>query len=60
MSIGDVAFATCTSLTSISYTGTVEQCKSLSEGTSWDESTHDYTIYCTDGTIAKDGTVTYN
>jgi hypothetical protein len=34
--------------------------KTITKGTDWDASTPDYTIYCTDGAISKDGTATYN
>ena len=57
------AFKDCISLTSINFDGTVEQWnaidKYVSNWGSWDENTGDYTIYCTDGKISKDGTVTY-
>ena len=53
------AFSHCTSLTSITFDGTIEQWNDIELGDSWDKSTSEYTIYCTDGTIAKDGTVTY-
>ena len=51
--IYDYAFASCSSLTSITFEGTVAR---------WNAIYHDtekYTIYCTDGTIAKDGIITY-
>ena len=57
------AFGYCSSLTRINYEGTIEQwCaidKEVSSSSSWDYATGKYTVYCTDGTIAKDGTVTY-
>ena len=59
ISIGEDAFEHCTSLTAISYGGTVEQWNTIEKGTNWDSYTDAYTIYCTDGEIAKDGTVTY-
>ena len=58
-SIGKYAFYGCTGLTSITHTGTIEQWNAISIGGSWDSNTGNYTIYCTDGEIAKDGTVTY-
>ena len=58
-SIGDYAFRNCSSLTSITFTGTVEQWHAITTGADWNIDTGNYTIYCTDGTIAKDGTVTY-
>lgn len=53
------AFDDCDNLTSISFLGTVEQWSAISKGNYWDIETPDYTVYCTDGQIAKDGTVTY-
>ena len=53
------AFTHCTSLTNITYGGTVAQWN-ISKYGNWDAVTGNYTVYCTDGTIAKDGTVTYN
>ena len=58
-SIGGSAFFCCDSLTSITYKGTVSKWNKISKKSSWDSSTGNYTIYCTDGEIAKDGTVTY-
>lgn len=57
------AFASCNYLTRINYTGTKEEWKAidkerLTELSAWDYQTDNYTIYCTDGTIAKDGTET--
>jgi hypothetical protein len=54
------AFNGCTSLTTINYEGTVGQWQGRYHGTEWNRNTGDYTIYCTDGTISKDGTITYN
>lgn len=45
-------------LTTITYNGTKEQWKALSKPDIWDTDTGNYTVYCTDGTIAKDGTET--
>ena len=58
-SIGNSAFRNCSSLTSINFKGTVEQWNSISKEDFWNSSTYTYTIYCTDGQISKDGTVTY-
>ena len=52
-SIGREAFYGCTLLISINFDGTVEQWNAIS----W--KTVKYTIYCTDGEITKDGTITY-
>jgi hypothetical protein len=44
-SIGDRAFYSCRRLSSIYYTGTEEQWKAITKGSSWDYDTGDYTIY---------------
>ena len=54
------AFYNCKSLTSITYTGTVAQWNAITFDLSWNTNTPDYTIHCTDGDIAKDGTITYH
>lgn len=51
-------FAHCTNLTDIQYTGTKAQWKAITFGSGWNDDTGNYTITCTDGTIAKDGTET--
>ena len=54
------AFRYCDSLNSIIYNGTVEQWNCTHNASEWSNiTTDDYTIFCTDGTISKDGTVTY-
>ena len=58
--IGGYAFSNCSRLTRITFKGTIEQWNAIEFGSQWNNFTGDYTIYCTDGTIAKDGTVTYN
>ncbi len=59
-SIGAYAFYYCSSLTSITFQGTTAEWQAITKGTRWNTSTGTYTIYCTDGTISKDGTVTPN
>ena len=59
-SIGSYAFYGCSSLTSITYIGTVAQWNAITFYSSWNSNTPDYTIHCTDGDIAKDGTITYH
>ena len=51
-------FQSCTNLTEIHYEGTVDQWHSISLGSGWDTSSGEYTIYCTDGEISKDGIIT--
>ncbi len=57
--IGDGAFLCCSSLGTITFGGTVEQWRAIEKGYGWDEDTANYVVYCTDGQVAKDGTVTY-
>ena len=57
--IGFDAFRWCTSLASINFEGTIEQWNAIIKASDWNSVTGDYIIYCTDGTIAKDGTITY-
>ena len=59
-SVGNSVFSYCINLKNITFEGTTAQWKAISKGGSWSYNIGDYTIYCTDGTIAKDGTVTYN
>ena len=56
--IGEAAFS-WTGLDSITFTGTIAQWMNIEKGSRWDDGTENYTVYCTDGTIAKDGTITY-
>lgn len=54
-SIGSVAFYGIRNLTKIIYSGTTVEWNAISLGENWTNSP-DYTIYCLDGEIAKDGT----
>jgi hypothetical protein len=58
--IGAGMFSDCSALTTINYTGTVAQWSAMTFKQDWNYNTGDYTVYCTDGTINKNGTVTYN
>ena len=58
-SIGASAFSYCSNLTQIYYDGTIAEWGSITLTSGWDTGTSNYTIYCSDGTIAKDGTITY-
>jgi len=53
------AFGYCEYLREIIYEGTVAEWEDIMKASNWIMYTHDYTIYCTDGNIAEDGTVTY-
>ena len=53
-------FEWCKKLQSIEYNGTIEQWNAITKHTTWADNTGTYTIYCTNGSIAKDGTITYN
>lgn len=44
----------------INYDGTVEMWKAIEKEPNWNKTAPDFTIYCTDGTISKNGTVNYN
>lgn len=59
ISIGEYAFGWCESLTSITFEGTVAQWNAIEKMDNWSEYVGEYIIYCTDGQMAKDGTVTY-
>ena len=47
------AFSYCTGLTSITFNGTKAQWNTITKGSSWNFSTGNYTIHCTDGDIPK-------
>ena len=53
-----MAFYNCKNLTQIKFRGTTAQWQAISFGRRWDENLGEYTVICTDGTVAKDGTVT--
>ena len=53
-------FSGCSVLTNIKFDGTIAQWNSIDKGTIWSADTGYYTIYCTDGSIEKNGTITYN
>ncbi len=58
-SIEQYAFTDCSSLTSIYFNGTAAQWRAVGKGDAWNRAVGEYTVYCTDGQVAKDGTVTY-
>ncbi len=51
--IEEIAFSSCELLREIHYDGTVAQWNAISKDDRWDNSTGEYTIYCTDGEIKK-------
>jgi hypothetical protein len=53
------ALQSCSAITTINYLGTVSEWNEVTLSANWGDYTGEYTIYCTDGSIAKDGTVTY-
>lgn len=52
---GERTFYGCSSLTSITFIGTVREWKEISKEDSWDNSTGDYIVTCTNGKIDKRG-----
>ena len=56
--IGMYIFYDCPELSRIQYHGTVAKWQAINKDPHWIESFYDYTVVCTDGEIAKDGTVT--
>ena len=52
-SICSYAFSNCTSLASITFTGTMTQWESIAKGSNWNNNTGNYTVHCTDGDIPK-------
>ena len=59
VSIGEMVFMSCDLLTSVNYAGTVEQWNNITKASGWNANEASYVIYCIDGEIAKDGTITY-
>ena len=52
------AFFNCTALKAIKFDGTIDEWSIATNGSSVNSGTGDYTVYCIDGKIAKDGTIT--
>ena len=59
-SIGDCTFISCSDLTSINFKGTLDQWSRIKKAGNWDDETGNYTVYCTDGLIKKDGSVIFD
>ncbi len=57
--ICDNVISDCNYLLTINYNGTVYEWTMIAKGLYWDYGTASYTIYCSDGKIAKDGTATF-
>ena len=57
--MGGFTIETCPKFESVYYAGTIEQWKNVDSTQIGGFSTIYYTVYCIDGEIAKDGTVTY-
>ena len=58
--IGNSAFSKCNALTNINFEGTTDGWNAIAKDKFWNINLNNYTVYCTDGQIAKDGTVTKN
>ena len=54
-SIGNYAFSSCSSLTSIIYEGTKDQWKNVEKYYEWNIGSGEFIVYCTDGSLTKDG-----
>ena len=60
-SIGSLIFSRSSNIETIYYDGTVMEWTKIEKKDNWNGDTESvFTIICTDGTIAMDGTVTYN
>ena len=58
--IGDEAFNFCSNLKTITYSGTIAEWNAIGKLDGiWIDANYNFTIYCVDGTIASDGTVTH-
>ncbi len=59
ISIGSGAFDDCSELTDIQFNGTVAAWQDIEKIGDWDRGAGEYTVTCLDGTVDKDGNVTY-
>jgi hypothetical protein len=55
--INRYAFAYCSALTEIVFKGTVEQWRAITKNQEWNYVAGNYVVICSDGKIAKDGTL---
>ena len=58
-SIYNNVFSNSPNLLASYYEGDVKKWQSIYKAPDWNLDSANYTIYCTDGQISKDGTVTY-
>ena len=58
--IGNYIFYASPNIETVYYDGTISEWKAIQKTLSWKITPSVFTIICTDGTIAMDGTVTYN
>ena len=58
--IGNYIFYASPNIETVYYDGTVAEWKKIQKELEWKDTESDFSIICTDGTIAMDGTVTYN
>ncbi len=54
-SIETALFRNCTSLTSVKFNGAMAQWQALTKSEGWDYNTPDFTVYCSDGNLDKNG-----
>lgn len=57
--IRDYAFSDCKAFYNMSFDGTVEDWKDISKGTNWKLGSPTK-VYCHDGDVSSDGSITYN
>jgi hypothetical protein len=53
------AFDGCKKITAVIYAGTVSKWGNIAKNSNWNRGTGEYTVYCADGRITKDGAITY-
>ena len=58
--LGSWIFYGSPKLNTINYEGTIKEWISIIKNPDWNEGSANFTIYCSNGQISKDGTVTYN
>lgn len=54
VSMGVNAFSGCSGLMEIHYDGTIKEWKAIVKVISWNFTTGNFTVYCTDGNLSKD------